>query len=90
MITYDPEVEHSLVALQDSFVWETPSFEKIERPSSWYMVMGVLSLFLLAYAIWNENFLFAFFILLVDITLIVGHNQEPHTVLIQVGEHGVA
>ena len=52
--------------------------------------MGVLSLFLLAYAIWNENFLFAFFILLVDITLIVGHNQEPHTVLIQVGEHGVA
>ncbi len=89
MIPFAVEDEHSLTTLQDRFVWETPSFEKTERPPSWYMILGVLSLFLLAYAIWTENFLFAFFILLADITLIIGHNQTPHTVLVQVGEHGV-
>ncbi len=89
MITYATEVEDSLIHLQDRFVWETLSHEKYERGPSWYAVMGVVSLFLLAYAIWNENFLFAFLILLADITLILGYRQDPHPVLVQIGENGV-
>ncbi len=89
MITYTPEIEHSLIALQDRFVWETVSFEKYERGPKWYAITGVLSLFLLAFAIWNENFLFAFLILLADITLILGYQRNPHAVLVQVGDNGV-
>ncbi len=89
MITYAPEVEQSLIALQDRFVWETASFDKYERGPKWYAIMGVVSLFLLAYAIWNENFLFAFLILLADITLILGYRRDPQAVLVQVGENGV-
>ena len=89
MITYAPEVEQALVSLQDRFVWETASFDKYERGPKWYAATGVLSLFLLAYAVWNENFLFAFLILLIDITLILGYRRDPRPVLVQIGENGV-
>lgn len=89
MITYAPEVQQSLITLQDRFVWETVSHEKYERSPQWYAIMGVVSLFLLAYAIWNTNFLFAFLILLTDILLILGYKQDPHAILIQIGDHGV-
>lgn len=90
MLTYAPEVESSLIALQDAFVWETPSHVQYQRSPTWYLSMGVLSLFLLAYAIWQENFLFAFFILLADIVLIVGNQREARPVLVQIGDNGVA
>ncbi len=90
MLTYAPEVESSLLALQDAFVWETTSHTHYERSPAWYAAMGVLSLFLLAYAIWQENFLFAFFILLADIVLILGNTREPHPILVQIGDNGVA
>lgn len=89
MITYAPEVEHSLISLQDRFVWETVAHETYERGPRWYAIMGVVSLFLLAYAIWNENFLFAFIILLVDLILILGYKHESPPMLVQVGDHGV-
>lgn len=89
MTTPASPAEDSLIHLQDRFVWETLSHEKYERGPAWYGVMGVLSLFLLAYAIWNENFLFAFLILLADITLILGYRQDPHPVLVQIGENGI-
>ncbi|MBP7005766.1 hypothetical protein KBB27_01425 [Patescibacteria group bacterium] len=89
MITYAPEVEQSLIHLQDRFVWETVSFDKYERGPKWYAVMGVTSLFLLAYSIWTENFLFAFLILLVDILLILGYRRDPQAVLVQIGENGI-
>jgi hypothetical protein len=89
MITYAPEVENSLLALQDRFVWETMSFEKYERGPAWYAVTGVISLFLLAYSVWTENFLFAFLILLADITLILGYRRDPQVALVQVGDNGV-
>ena len=89
METYAEQVEHSLTALQDTFVWETVSFEKYERSPKWYAVTGVISLFLLAYSVWTENFLFAFLILLADITLILGYRRNPHPVLVQIGDNGI-
>ncbi len=89
MITYPKEVEEALILGQDRFVWEAPSFEQRFRGPRWYIGLFVVSLFLLAYAIWTANFLFAFFILLLAIILVLAGNKEPQRVLVQIGDYGI-
>lgn len=89
MRTFPPEVEQALVENQDKFVWESPAFRKYDRGSAWYLVLTLAAVFLIAYAVWTANFLFAFIIFLSAILLLLVGNQEPKTVLVQVGENGV-
>jgi hypothetical protein len=53
------------------------------------MAMGVVALALIGYAVWTNNFLFAFLILLVAVILLVVGHRQPSTALAQVGHHGV-
>lgn len=89
MRTFPPEVEQALVTGQDTYVWETPSFRKYERGSAWYLALTLVAVFLIAYAVWTANFLFAFIIFLSSILLLLVGNQEPKNVLVQVGNNGV-
>jgi hypothetical protein len=89
MRSYPPEVEQALVLSQDKFVWETPAYVQYERGPGWYLVMGVVALFFVAYAVWAGNFLFAFLILLMAIILALTGNDQPKTILVQIGDHGV-
>ena len=89
MVTYSPELEQSLIEAQDVVVWEMPSFQQYERGTAWYVTLGVVSLFLLAYAVWTTNFLFAFLILLADIMMMLTAHQTPEPILVQIGENGI-
>jgi len=89
MISYPPEVQEALVLSQDRFVWEAPSRIHYERGSLWYVLMSVGALLLMAYAVWTQNFLFAFLVLLMAIILILAGNEPARNVLVQVGDNGI-
>lgn len=89
MRSFPPEVEQTLIENQDKFVWEAPSFRKYHRGSGWYLALTLVAVFLIAYAVWTANFLFAFIIFLSAILLLLAGNQEPKNVLIQIGDNGI-
>lgn len=89
MIPVTSETNDALLMAQDKFVWEIPSFEKRERGRYWYAIMLLMTAFLVAYAIYTANFLFAFLILLMAILLLFTGRQEPVPMLIQIGDNGI-
>jgi len=89
MISYPSEVEDALILHQDRFVWETPEYVRYERGPMWYLIMSLAAVFLIAYAIWAANFLFAFIVLLAAIIIILAGNQSPQHVLVQIGDNGI-
>ncbi|MBP7133928.1 hypothetical protein KBA73_01800 [Patescibacteria group bacterium] len=88
-MAYAPEILSALAEQQRTFAWETKQFPKYERSRSWYFWMTIVATFLVAYAIWSGNFLFAFLILLIGIILILAGNEDPNTILVQIGENGI-
>lgn len=89
MLSYPPEVLEAVISSQDLFVWEAPAYPKYERTKTWYLVMSLIAVFLVAYAIWTANFLFAFIVLLSAIVLILAGNKDPERILVQIGDNGV-
>ena len=51
--------------------------------------MAIVSVLLIAYAVWTANFLFAFIILLISLLLVLVGNREPSNILVQVGPNGI-
>jgi len=74
---------------QDAFVWETPSFEFMERGKRWYIWMSLVALALTGYAIYTANYLFAFIILLTALILVFSSERKPEKILIQIGDNGI-
>lgn len=89
MIPVSPETIEALVFAQDKFVWEVPTFEKRDRGRGWYVTMILLATFLVAYAVYTANFLFAFLILLMGILILLTSRQEPSAMLVQIGDNGL-
>jgi hypothetical protein len=89
MVPVSPEAAEALILAQDKFVWEVPSFEKRERGRTWYIGMILIAVFLVAYAIYTANFLFAFLVVLMAILLLLTNRQEPVPMLVQIGDNGV-
>ena len=86
---YDPEFAEQLIEAQDIFVWEAPEYERYHRGPRWYIVMSIVVIFLVFYAIWTANYLFALIVLLAGVIFVIAGNEKPRNVLIQVGQNGV-
>ncbi|MBI4139318.1 hypothetical protein HY479_04205 [Candidatus Uhrbacteria bacterium] len=86
---YSQELLDDIIKAQDVFVWETSAWEKRERGPRWYLIMSVVALAFVIYAVFTNNFLFAFLILLSAIILVLAGHEEPHPALIQIGRNGV-
>lgn len=89
MRTFSAEIEDALIQTQDAFVWEAPAFERYYRGPIWYFVMAIVTVFLVAYAIWTANFLFAFIIVLGAILILLMGGRDPSRILVQIGENGI-
>ncbi|MEI7512396.1 MAG: hypothetical protein WCK01_02975 [Candidatus Uhrbacteria bacterium] len=89
MNSFPQEVEDAIAKSQDAFVWEAPSYLKFERGPSWYFIMTLSAIALMAFAVWTANFMFAFIILLMAILLLLVGNKDPEKILVQVGDNGI-
>ena len=69
--------------------WQAPEFEYREKTVSWYWFSIILAVLVLAVAIWQKNFLFAVFVILAEILILVWANREPTTIEYRLNEKGL-
>lgn len=69
--------------------WKAPEFNYYEKDKKWYWVTMGIALAILAFAIWQQNFLFGFFIVSAEILLITWGNRKPENVDFKIDEKGL-
>lgn len=72
-----------------SISWEAPEYEYREKSISWYWTSIIIAAFIVAFSVWQKNFLFGFFVILAEILFIVWGNREPRTVRFSIDESGL-
>ena len=69
--------------------WAAPEFEVYERSFLWYLGVFFVAVSLLLISLWQQNFLFAIFIILATSLSIVWSKKEPVNFNIFITERGV-
>jgi hypothetical protein len=59
--------------------WQAPEFEYRPKSVSWYWISIIISAAIIAFAIWQRNFLFGIFIVIAEVLLIAWGNEMPIT-----------
>jgi len=60
-----------------AFSWSFNEYEKYNRGKRWYWTMGLLSVALIAFAVYTANYLFALIIVLFGIIIFLQEMNEP-------------
>ena len=60
--------------------WEAPEFEYRPKSISWYWMSIIVAAAIIAFAIWERNFLFGIFIVIAEVLFIAWGNEMPATV----------
>ena len=82
-------MEEKLEQNSTEISWIVPEFEKHERSKNWYIGAGAISLFLLVFAIFTSNFLFAIIIITAALITIIHDGKEADSVTVILDEDGV-
>ena len=61
-------------------IWDAPEFEYREKEVSWYWISIIIAALVIAFSVWEKNFLFGFFIVIAEVLFIVWGNKVPKTV----------
>lgn len=70
--------------------WQAPEFEKAERDPSWYLWSMAAALLLIVLAFWQKNILFALFILIAEIMLLLVSYNSPNTRVYSLNYEGIS
>lgn len=69
--------------------WEAPEWEHRPKTVSWYWASIIISILILALAIWQKNFFFAVFVLIAEILVMVWGSVEPPMIKFELNEKGL-
>jgi hypothetical protein len=69
--------------------WQAPEFEYREKDVSWYWITIIIASIIIAFAVWQKNFLFGFFIVVAEILVITWGNQKPRIYPFLLNETGI-
>ena len=69
--------------------WEAPEFENRERDVSWYWISIIIAAVMIAFAVWQRNFLFGLFIVIAEILVIIWGDRAPRMISFMITEKGV-
>lgn len=69
--------------------WQAPEFEYREKGPGWYWTSIICAVLLLGIAIWTHNFLFATFVVIAEILVIIWGNKEPSFVWFALSDKGL-
>ncbi|MEK7546624.1 MAG: hypothetical protein AAB536_00350 [Patescibacteria group bacterium] len=72
-----------------SIEWQAPEFEYRDKHVSWYWLSVMIAIVLLSVSILQKNFLFAVFIVIAEILVMVWANRKPRTILFKLDEKGL-
>jgi hypothetical protein len=63
-----------------AITWEAPEFEYREKEVSWYWISIIAAALIIAFSVWQKDFLFGFFIVVAEMLFIVWGNKVPAVV----------
>ena len=69
--------------------WEAPEYEYREKTVSWYWTSIITAAVIIAFSVWQKNFLFGVFIVIAEILFIVWGNKAPKTLAFTVTDTGI-
>ena len=69
--------------------WNVPEYEKHDRDVIWYILAGIISFFMLIYAFWTNNFLFAVIVVIALFIVILHHEGDIMSVEFKITTDGV-
>ncbi|MEK7138479.1 MAG: hypothetical protein AAB787_03155 [Patescibacteria group bacterium] len=69
--------------------WRAPEFEYHEKTAAWYWTTVLIALIILAFALWQQNFLFAVFVIIAEVLLVIWAEKKPEVVEFVVGEKSI-
>lgn len=69
--------------------WEIAEYKKHERSKAWYVLASIIALIFMLFALFRQNFLFAIFIIIVSIIIILNEKQEPAKIKVTFTDNGL-
>lgn len=69
--------------------WEVPEYNHHERDIRWYSIAIAISIGLLIYSFFTDNFLLPVIIIIVAFIFIMQHGQEPERIIINISSEGL-
>lgn len=69
--------------------WSAPEYEHRPKEASWFWISIIIAVFVIAFAVWQKNFLFGFFVVVAEILLLVWGNREPREVRFSISDKGL-
>ncbi len=69
--------------------WQSPEFEYREKGVSWYWLSVIVAVIILSVSVWQKNFLFAFFVVVAEILVLVWAGRNPKMVSFNMDEKGL-
>ncbi len=70
-------------------VWDVAEYSKFPHSRRWYIGAGIFLVACLAYALWDENYLFAFILLLITVIFAFHEMREPAVTQFGITDRGV-
>ncbi len=65
---------------QFSIEWQAPEFEYREKEVSWYWISIILACVIVAFAVWERNFLFGFFVVIAEMLFVSWGDRSPREI----------
>ncbi len=69
--------------------WKAPEFEYSEKDVSWYWLSIIAAIAILSVAVWQKNFLFAVFVVMAEILMLVWAGRKPREISFSLDEKGL-
>lgn len=73
----------------DKLVWKAPEHEVRDRSALWYFGLGAVSVVLVLLSLWQENFLFAIFVILAALVITALTKEPPPSRTFKLDENGL-
>lgn len=70
--------------------WQAPAFKYYPKDVSWYWLSFIIAILIIAFAVWQKNFLFAVFILFAEISVLVLARRQPELIKFKIDDQGIA
>ncbi len=72
-----------------NFEWRAPEFEKYEKSAGWFIAVGLIGLIVFTIALFMENFIFAFIVVLAIFIVFVYALKEPRIIQFEINDEGI-
>lgn len=69
--------------------WQAPAFKYYPKDVSWYWMSFIIAILVMAFAIWQKNFLFAIFIFLAEISVLILARRQPESIKFKINDKGI-